>query len=119
MSALNKDNICYKTLTAILQPEQATQIKKLEEFVDDELEYYIKSPTIDLEKNPLLWWNDHTKEFPNLCYIAEKYLILPGTSVPSERVFSCAGNLITDTRVCLSAEHAEQLIFLAMNKHIC
>lgn len=117
-SALDKSKSNLTDLAAILRPEKAACVKTFNEIVDSEIDYHIKSPTTELERDPLLWWYNHSKDFPHLKYIAEKYLILPGTSVPCERVFSCAGNIITDTRACLSAEHAEQLIFLAMNKHI-
>lgn len=117
-SILDKKKSNLTGLAAILRPERTACVRTFSEIIDKEIDYYIISPTIELERDPLLWWNNYSKDLLNLKYIAEKYLILPGTSVPSERVFSCAGNIITDTRACLSAEHAEQLIFLSMNKNI-
>ena len=40
---------------------------------------------------------------------------LVATSVPSERLFSISGNVITSERSCLTAEHADELIFLFEN----
>ncbi|CAI6355517.1 unnamed protein product [Macrosiphum euphorbiae] len=56
-----------------------------------------------------------SSEFPTVVKLATKYLCIQGTSVPSERIFSCAGNVITDHRSSLSLDHAEELIFLSMN----
>lgn len=118
-SNTERQNCNLKGLAAILKPERAACITTLTEILDSEINCYIKLQAIEIEQDPLLWWSDHLNVFPNLRYLAEKYLIVSGTSVPSERVFSCAGNIITDTRACLSAEHAKQLILLSSNKHIC
>lgn len=80
-----------------------------------ELEKYLSLPNSGLNTDPLQWWKMFLTEFPTLAKLAMKYLCIPGTSVPSERIFSCAGNVITDHRSSLSPEHAEELIFLSMN----
>lgn len=80
-----------------------------------ELDKYLSLPSVGLNCNPLQWWKIFHSEFPTLAKLAMKYLCVQGTSVPSERIFSCAGNVITDHRSSLSPEHAEELIFLSMN----
>lgn len=73
---------------------------------------------ISLDSDPLKWWKVYENEFPTLAILGKKYLCIQGTSVPSERMFSCAGNItgsITDHRSFLSTDHAEELIFLSMN----
>ena len=37
------------------------------------------------------------------------------TSVPSDRLFSCAGNIISERRSCFLPENADKLIFLHEN----
>lgn len=80
-----------------------------------ELNKYLNMDPISLDSDPLKWWKVYENEFPTLAILGKKYLCIQGTSVPSERVFSCAGNIITDHRSSLSTDHAEELIFLSMN----
>ena len=66
--------------------------------------------------NPLDWWRSEGEaNFPLICKIAYKFLILQGTSVPSERVFSTAGTIISKKLNCLSDKTASMLIFLNKN----
>ncbi|CAB5380032.1 unnamed protein product [Rhizophagus irregularis] len=39
----------------------------------------------NLDTNPFEWWKNHKMEFPVIAHLARKYLIIPATSVPSER----------------------------------
>lgn len=56
---------------------------------------------------------------PNLPkQLVKKYFSLTGTSVPSERLFSTAGNVISSKRNCLTPENADKLIFLFENDDI-
>ena len=65
--------------------------------------------------DPLKWWQTHTLSFPTLSVIARKYLCIPATSAPSERVFSVAGLAISKQRSKLNSENASCLIFLRGN----
>ncbi len=42
----------------------------------------------------------------------EIFLCIPGTSVPAERVFSTAGDIVNAQRSVLRPDHVDQLIFL-------
>ena len=46
----------------------------------------------------LKWWSANEKRFPVLARLAQKYLAVPATSVPSERLFSVAGWLLNKKR---------------------
>ena len=46
---------------------------------------------------------------------AQRYLSSPATSVPSERLFSSAGDICSDKRTCMFAENVERLVFLKAN----
>ena len=74
---------------------------------------YIKAPVNT--SNSLDWWRAHENEFPQLAPLARRYLAIPATEVPSERVFSSAGMTITKLRASLDPESVDKLIFLNKN----
>ncbi|CAM4623496.1 unnamed protein product [Leuciscus chuanchicus] len=56
--------------------------------VQSELESYLMCPDADSESEPLEWWRLHERNFPRVSKLAKKYLCIPATSTPSERIFS-------------------------------
>ena len=62
-----------------------------------------------------MWWSDHDKEFPILSKIAKKYLTGQSSSVPAERIFSAASNILTKKRTKLCPEKLDLLIFVNQN----
>lgn len=82
----------------------------------EELHDYFAAPHIPTMGNPLRWWASNQNQFPQLAKLAHRYLAVPATSTPSERVFSLAGNTITRQRASLHPEHVDTLIFLHENQ---
>jgi len=70
---------------------------------------------VQLEENPLLWWNEKKVVLPNLAVQARVYLAIPATSVPSERLFSSAGNVFTKKRNRLNQNNLHNILFLREN----
>ena len=60
-------------------------------------------------------WMQNQFRYPLLSRMAKLYLAIPATSVPSERVFSTAGDIVTASRACLKPGHVDKLIFLKKN----
>ncbi|KAM3610503.1 uncharacterized protein V6R79_004829 [Siganus canaliculatus] len=98
--------------------EAPLQRKTSSERAEEEVTIYRKVPSIHLSQNPLTWWQVHAGEFPLLAVLAKRYLCIPGTSVPSERVFSTAGDIVSAQRSCLTPQHVDQLLFLQKNYRI-
>ncbi|XP_073720988.1 E3 SUMO-protein ligase ZBED1-like [Misgurnus anguillicaudatus] len=74
---------------------------------------YRAEPTISETDCPLQWWSTHEGAHPQLSALARKYLGSPATSVPCERLFSQAGNIVQKKRAALSSENVNRLVCLS------
>ena len=52
-----------------------------------ELRNYLSQPTISRKADPLKYWEAIKHSFPYIYSVVQKYLSVPATSVPSERLF--------------------------------
>lgn len=73
---------------------------------------------ISLDSNPLVWWRTNESMYPRIAKLAKCYLAVPATSVPSERVFSTAGDIVTASRSALTADSVDKLILLTKNMKV-
>ena len=77
-----------------------------------ELEQYFKLPILPRKEDPLLWWKQNSHVFPMLQSVACVYLSTVATSVPSERLFSKAGELVSAKRNQIKAKNVDMMLFL-------
>lgn len=82
-------------------------------FFKQKLETYLTEPLMQRNANIFEYW--HSSPYPSLRKAAIKYLSAPPTSVPSEQLFSAAGQIYADRRSNLHGENVEKLLFLAYN----
>lgn len=75
-----------------------------------ELKSYLNSSVIVLKNDPIEYWQLQTNKL--LKEIALKYIAIIGTSVPSERLFSKAGQIMSESRNRLLGERLSKLLFL-------
>lgn len=80
-----------------------------------ELRRYFEEPRVMRSEDPLSWWKKKAPLFPNLSKIAKGILCVPATSVPSERLFSKAGELISQRRSTLKEKNVNMILFLNKN----
>ncbi|XP_041834229.1 E3 SUMO-protein ligase ZBED1-like [Melanotaenia boesemani] len=83
--------------------------------VETEISRYRSEAAIPLTSCPLKWWKENSEIYPLLSPLAKAYLTTPATSVPSERVFSTAGDIVTLQRSQLLPENVDILVFLKKN----
>lgn len=105
MSSAQDDSQCSSV-------EQSSSLT-VRERVEAEISRYTSEP--NYAGDPLKWWKANASRYPHLVHLARKYLCIPATSVPSERVFSSAGHIVSKKRACLDPSSVNMLVFLAEN----
>lgn len=82
---------------------------------DDEVGEYLQLYEISVKSDPLIWWSEKKDKFPILSNLAQKYLAVSATSTASERLFSDAGNLLTNKRTRMKPKLFKKIMFLKRN----
>ena len=89
----------------------STSTLTINDSVNKEVSDFLQEPLLNRCDDPAIWWKHNKIRHPALCNVAQIYLALPPTFVPSERLFSVAGDVISEHRARLNSENAEKLIF--------
>ena len=82
--------------------------REVENYLDPQM--YV-SPKIE----PLQWWRDKRSQFPRVAIAARKWLCVPATSTPSERVFSHCGIALSAKRSSMRGDALMNQILLKNN----
>lgn len=77
--------------------------------VEIEWKSYQREESPGIAVSCMSWWSINHQQYPQVAVIARKYLCIPATSVPSEQLFSHAGDTITKKRNRLKADNVELL----------
>ena len=85
--------------------------------MEKESRRFFDSKLLERDEDPLTWWKDNKKDYKILFNLAKNYLCIPATSVPSERLFSTAGELVSIRRNRFKSKNVDMLLFL--NKKFC
>ncbi|TWW54507.1 hypothetical protein D4764_0190350 [Takifugu flavidus] len=80
-----------------------------------EVQRYLSAPPLERSQDPLVYWTTNKARYPNLYHLANQYLATPASSVPCERVFSKAGEMVSKKRNRLKPSTVEKLLFLNKN----
>jgi hypothetical protein len=81
-----------------------------------ELEQYLSSSTaFEPDDDVLLYWKKHQCTFPSLASIVKTIYNIPASNTTVERLFSTAGNTVSDRRTNLDVEKVSKLLFLNKN----
>eukprot|EP00731_Ephydatia_muelleri_P012494 Em0006g1388a len=84
--------------------------------IEDEFQRYLKEAEINFRiDDPMDWWRKHESYFLQVAKLARKYLAIPASTAPSERVFSTAKNILQKKRWSLLPERLGKCIFLRHN----
>jgi hypothetical protein len=92
--------------------------------IDDEIKAYHAAACIGYRRkigpahDPLLWWRNNQARFPHIAPLARKYLCIPCSSAPSERVFSHLNIILKKNSARMLPERVEGRLFLKLNMHL-
>jgi hypothetical protein len=81
------------------------------------LKDYLSQPYMPWSSDPLEYWKSKQFDGSLLPFIevVKKFFCIPATSVPSEAIFSAAGDLINENRSRLNPRHVDKILFLNRN----
>jgi hypothetical protein len=79
------------------------------------LRQYVEEANVGRHDDPLAWWQSRAVIYKDIAPFARSHLCIVATSVPSERVFSKSGQLISARRTRLSAKTVKMVLFLNQN----
>jgi hypothetical protein len=109
----------------VWQPVSQTRASVLHDIVHEQWQAFLTDPgislfvnTIDAEQGyncGLQWWKENQVKYSYVWQYAERVLCIVASSAPSERVFSCAGNVVTNKRCRLTSETVNILVTLSQN----
>ena len=108
------DIICTGSSSTHFSNEEMCQ-KELDRYVSDNQSDSV-SVSATISTDLLGWWKEKECLYPKLSIVAKKYLAIPSSSVPSERIFSLAGSIVSKKRSQLSPDNVNKMIFLNKNK---
>lgn len=70
-------------------PDGEADVKDIKDIKEDpdELDAYFQYAAPPGSTDPTVWWAENADRFPRVSLLAKKYLTIPVTSVPAERIF--------------------------------
>jgi hypothetical protein len=75
-------------------------------------------PPLPKKVSPLQWYKIKERTYPKHARLARRYLAIPATSAPCERLFSTGGRVIEKRRASLKPETAKAIVFLHENLNL-
>lgn len=76
-----------------------------------EMRAYLAEPLLSYTSDPLAWWRSCSPVYKTLSEVMKARLCIVATSVPSERLFSKTGKIISERRNRLSPSKVQELVF--------
>lgn len=93
----------------------AAEKTPIAEQVQQEIQLYRSLPAVPTSEDALAWWWRRRDSLPLLSQLSNSYLCIQASSTPRERVFSTAGDTVSQERSHILPEQADMQIFLQKN----
>ncbi|CAB3386463.1 Hypothetical predicted protein [Cloeon dipterum] len=78
----------------------------------DEINEYLNSPLEPYQCTPNEWWDLHESDFPRLSAISKSFLMIPPSSVASERLVSSINLVLKAEKSRMLSQRLAKLVFL-------
>ena len=99
----------------VSSPDRQTAEREVDKYLIREFGHSQELESFD---NPEFWLTQENQDlFPHLSLVALQILIIPASSAAVERLFSIAGQILSDKRLSTTTEHVGMLCVLNKNKH--
>jgi len=110
----DRNRTSSKSVSSILNDSNSedTVPDNVDDRMSAELGAYRSSKTELIQTDPLQFWKNKESTYPNVAMQAQKFLYLPTTSVPRERIFSVAGKIVSRRRSALRPDNVKMLLCL-------
>ncbi|CAH1986951.1 unnamed protein product [Acanthoscelides obtectus] len=98
-----------------LKPDnpRATAIIEVDKNLDEPI--LPRKDSLGVHQDPLVWWSQRKHIYPKLYQIMKTRLCIMATSVPCERIFSKAGQIMNENRERLKTDKISEVVFLSYN----
>ena len=111
----SSEDIATTDLFADILVNDGTSVINEQQSIKTEIDSYLSGQIMPRQTDPLAYWKLHAMKYPVLSKVAPRYLSIPASSAPTERVFSVAGKIFRPERCRLSSEVFEKLMFIRGN----
>jgi len=109
--SITEDNSNNTPETPEIQTNSSNETIDLWSRADNIFKQYFSLPNSNRKPKPIDFWVKHKILLGELFNLALNYLVIPATSLPSERIFSKAGEIMCQKRNRLSPKNLD-IIFL-------
>ena len=100
------------------ESESASTDKSNLDSVKAEVLSYLSTSCLDEGDNPLIFWKINAVTYPALAALAKRYLSIPASSGPVERLFSIGGKIFRPDRCRITDDKFEKLMNIKCNSHL-
>lgn len=115
LDTMDFDSIANRRSSSVSSSESSSSLLAFADTMgnfDEIVEYLQFKCPVDTNLDVIDWWNSRKKEFPKLSKFALNIHSIPGSSIPSERLFSGGGNVVTEKRTRLNPDSIENILIL-------
>ena len=107
-----------KLLSYLFSEDNTSSTSKSLNSLEAEISRYFSEPCLPEQGDPFDFWKEHSTIYLKISTLACRYLSIPASSGPIERLFSIGGKFFRPERCRLSGSVFEKLMNIKCNGHL-